>query len=243
MAALSALLPAAQGVAVWATLGRVADARTAQGDPRTRTQIMADTLVERVTGQTRAEAVPVAVNLVVSDQALLDGGHEPAWLQGYGPIPADLTRHLTHQAVQDSLASLRRLYAAPATGRLVALESSARTFPQGLALLLDLRDRTCRTPWCDAPIRHHDHVLRSAVGGPTTETNGQGLCEQCNHAKEAPRWRSRPGTGPPDSLHTVETTTPTGHHVRSTAPPLPAPSRLRQPSRGEYYFRQVLLVA
>ena len=53
MARLSALLPAAQGVAVWATLTRVADQARAAGDPRSRGQVMADTLVERITGQTR----------------------------------------------------------------------------------------------------------------------------------------------------------------------------------------------
>src|SRR4051812_28103310 len=58
MAALSALLPAAQGVAVYAALTRQADTLRAQGDGRGRGRIMADTLVERVTGQSRADAVP-----------------------------------------------------------------------------------------------------------------------------------------------------------------------------------------
>ena len=40
------------------------------GDPRGRGQIMADTLVERVTGQASADAVPLLVNLVVSDGVL-----------------------------------------------------------------------------------------------------------------------------------------------------------------------------
>ncbi|MFC7495662.1 MULTISPECIES: DUF222 domain-containing protein, partial [unclassified Nocardioides] len=85
MARLSVLLPAAQGVAVHATLTRAADQARAAGDPRSRGQVMADTLVEHVTGQTTADAVPVTVNLVLSDQTLLAGGHEPAWLQDYDP--------------------------------------------------------------------------------------------------------------------------------------------------------------
>ncbi|GAW51345.1 MULTISPECIES: HNH endonuclease [unclassified Nocardioides] len=243
MAQLTALLPATQGVALWATLTAIADTRVAAGDPRTRGQIMADTLVERLTGQTRADAVPITINLVVSDQTLLNGGHEPAWLHGYGPLPPDHTRDLTRQAADDSLAALRRLYAAPATGTLVALDSTARTFPQGLRDFIDLRDRDCRTPYCDAPIRHHDHAVRRAAGGPTNHANGQGLCEQCNYAKEAPDWRTRPITGPPGTPHTIETITPTGHTIRSTAPPQPTPRRLRQHSRGEYYFTRVLIAA
>jgi hypothetical protein len=56
MAALSPLLPAAQRVAVYAALTRHADTLRAQGDGRGRGQIMADTLVERVTGQSRRRA-------------------------------------------------------------------------------------------------------------------------------------------------------------------------------------------
>lgn len=51
MALVSALLPAAQGVATYAALTRAADAARAAADERTRGQVMADTLVQRVTGQ------------------------------------------------------------------------------------------------------------------------------------------------------------------------------------------------
>jgi hypothetical protein len=157
MAQLTALLPATQGVAVWATLSALADTQRAQGDPRTRGQIMADTLVERITGQPSADAVPVTINLVVSDQTLLDGGHEPAWLHDYGPRPPDHAAGLTQAAADHAIAALRRLYATPATGTLVALDSVARTFPQGLRDFIDQRDQVCRTPYCDAPIRLHAH--------------------------------------------------------------------------------------
>ncbi|MHC6595174.1 HNH endonuclease, partial [Arthrobacter sp. C152] len=106
----------------------------------------------------------------------------------------------------------------PGTGELVAMDSKARLFPPGLKRFLQVRDDTCRTPYCDAPIRHHDHIMSWQNGGPTTAVNGQGLCEACNHTKETPGWTTKPLPGP---RHTVETTTPTGHTYRSTAPPLP----------------------
>ena len=236
MARLSGLLPAAQGVAVWATLTRIADQARAAGDPRTRGQVMADTLVERITGQTQATAVPITVNVVISDHALLGGGHEPAWLQGYGPIPAEAID-------EQMLTAIRRLYAQPATGTLVAMESVARHFPTGLARFIELRDQTCRTPYCDAPIRHRDHAQDHAAGGPTTADNGQGLCEHCNHTKQAPGWRSQPVNGPPDARHTIDTVLPTGHVVRSTAPATPTPSPLRPTSTGETYLLEVVLAA
>ena len=46
---------------------------------------------------------------------------------------------------------LRRLYTAPGTGHLTAMDSRARLFPAGLRRFLTARDNTCRTPYCDAP--------------------------------------------------------------------------------------------
>ena len=47
-------------------------------DDRSRGQIMADTLVERVTGRPAEVAEPVAVNLVIADETLLAGDNSPA---------------------------------------------------------------------------------------------------------------------------------------------------------------------
>jgi len=96
-----------------------------------------------------------------------------------------------------------------------------RLFPRGLATFLRHRDRWCRTPWCNAPIRHHDHALAAADGGTTSAEVGQGLCEACNYAKQASGWRHQPRPGPGN--HTIDITTPTGHRHRSTAPPLLGP--------------------
>ena len=230
---LTALLPVAQGVGCYAALTSAADTRRAAGDPRSRGQVMADTLVERLTGQAEATAVPVVVDLVMTDRTLLAGDAEPAHLDGYGPVPAGTARQLVDEAAQ---AWLRRLYTDPDTGQLVATESKARLFPAGLARLVRLRDQTCRTPWCDAPIRHTDHVTDHARGGETSLANGQGLCEACNHTKQAPGWRARPS---PDGSDVVELTTPTGHRYRSWAPDppgrVPVP-RAAPDLRVDYFF-------
>jgi hypothetical protein len=133
MTVLSGLLPVRQGVAVLASLTRHADAVRSAGDARSRGQIMADTLVERVTGQATAAAVPLEVNLVMTDHTLLPS--EPAaeatrrtWRATArcrphwpGPGSATPTRRW-----------LRRLYTAPTvgpgTGSLVAMDSKRRTF-------------------------------------------------------------------------------------------------------------------
>lgn len=219
MAYVTALLPVAQGVSVYAALKREADTCC---DGRSRGQIMADTLVGRVTGRAADEPVPVAVNLVISDQALLGVQGGGAAVAGYGSVPASVAQRLIVEAVNcpESLATLRRIYGSPTTGALVAMESRSRIFPKGLADLVGIRDQRCRTPYCDAPIRHRDHATAHRRGGPTSAANGLGLCEACNYAKEAPGWTVVAGNDETGS-HTAEFTTPAGASYRSTAPPLP----------------------
>ena len=222
MTYVTALLPVAQGVGVYAALRRAADTTF---DDRSRGQIMADTMFERVTGRPAEVAEPVAVNLVIADETLLAGDNSPAVVEGYGPIPATVARRLVDGAVTDrrSRATLRRLYRHPATGALVAMESRSRCFPRGLANFIGLRDQTCRTPYCDAPIRHRDHAQPHTRGGPTSAENGLGECERCNYTKESPGWQVTAGDDE-NGVHTAEFVTPTGKHYRSTAPPLPGPA-------------------
>jgi len=188
---------------------------------------MADTLAERVTGRPADAPTPVTVNLVMSDQALLGGGEDPAVIDGYGPVPAAVARSLVGLSATDrrSYAALRRLYARPRTGALVAVESRARRFPRGLAQFIGVCDQRCRTPYCDAPIRHRDHATPWARGGPTSAANGLGTCEHCNHAKESPGWHVSTATDEA-GRHTAEYTTPTGAPYHSTAPPLPGTPRI-----------------
>lgn len=224
MTYLTALLPMAQGVSVYAALSRTADQC---GDGRSRGQVMADTLVERVTGRSVAVATPVAVNLVLADETMVGGSAEPATVVGYGPIPAGVARRLICAASADpeSQATLRRLYRHPRSGTLVAMESRSRIFPKGLARFIALRDGTCRTPYCDAPIRHTDHATPAARGGPTSASNGAGSCEACNYTKEADGWRVTTHTDENGS-HTAVFSTPTGSRYSSTAPPVSGPPRI-----------------
>lgn len=248
MVRVSALVPVAQGVAMYAALKKQADCLTATGDPRSRGQLMADTLIERVTGQAKAEAVPVAVNLVMTAKSLFGTGatgadlNESAHLDGYGPVPAGWARDLVRTALDQlgpkAAGWLRRVFSDPTTGDLLAMDSRSRSFPEGLDRFIAVRDAgVCRTSWCDAPIRHVDHVVAVEDGGKTTGPNGQGLCEQCNHAKQAPGWQATTRAGP---RHAVHTTTPTGHTHRSTAPPLPGTRPALDVSWGEERFVRLL---
>ncbi|GAA2113976.1 DUF222 domain-containing protein [Nocardioides bigeumensis] len=233
---LTALLPVKDGVAAYAALQRRAESARAEGDPRGRGQVMADELVAAVTSVTSVTSVssgldparppdvasrPVRLNLVMTDTALLGDDDQPARLDGYGPIPAELAREIVAGACErQEKVWIRRLYTSPETGQLVAADARARLFPHAMGRFIRLRDQTCRTPWCDAPIRHIDHAQSYTSGGPTSQHNAQGLCEACSYAKEAPGWSARGPDSPlaARSPNTVETTTPTGH-TYTTRPP------------------------
>ena len=241
MTYLTALLPVAQGVAVYAALCQAADSARSSGNAGsgvvpTRGQVMADTLVERVTG-TPGGISGINLDLVMTDRTLFQGDSEPARLKGYGIVPAEWGRTLVSEehAAQDQAAQaaeftvwLRRLYTAPASGELLSMDSKARLFPTRLRRFIETRDDTCRMPYCDAPIRHIDHVVPWRSGGKTNLANGAGLCEACNHTKENPGWTTKTvHAGVHGGTHTLEISTPTGHSYQSKAPPLPGhrPSR------------------
>ncbi|PWQ88540.1 HNH endonuclease, partial [Enterococcus faecium] len=85
----------AQGVGMYAALKRAADTTF---DGRTRGQVMADTAYERVTGASVAVPASVNLNLVIADTTLAGDDSEPAWLEGYGPVPGGFACKLTGDA-------------------------------------------------------------------------------------------------------------------------------------------------
>ncbi|CAN5822740.1 hypothetical protein BH20ACT6_BH20ACT6_01070 [soil metagenome] len=217
MGLLTGLLPVQQAVAAYASLTKHADAQRAAGDERGRGQIMSDTYFERLTGLSAAEPVPITLGLVMTDHTLLGGGMDPAELAAYGPIPAPLARQwLRNDSTTDRSANghderddrledralvwLRRLYTTPA-GRLGAVESTQRRFDGNLRRFVIIRDRTCRPPWCDAPIRHVDHPVPMARGGQTSAANSKA----CARRATTPR---RPSAGAPDSQRAVPSRPP-----------------------------------
>lgn len=214
MAYLTAVIPLAQAVACHRALADTTATAVAMGeaDGRTGHQVMADTLVERLTGQSSATGTPVEVQLFMTDTALFGTDDTPARFPGHGSLPAGIARDLIGSSEADVY--LRRLYTAPDDGQLVAMDSRRRSFPALLRRMVILRDDLCRTPYCDAQIRHVDHATPHAGGGETSWDNASGLCARCNYAKENPGWVHAAGPA-----H-LDVTTPTGHRYQHPAKPL-----------------------
>ena len=224
MTYVTVLLPVANGVGVYAALKRCADATV---DDRSRGQVMADTLVERVTGRPADACAPVALNLVMSDQALWGQDNAPAVLDGYGPIPASLAQRLVRDAVVDerSVATLRRLYRDPKSGSLVAMES---------------RSRVSRRVWPDSS------ACGTARVAPRTVMRRFGIGITPHRATAAGRpvppmgWvsasgattpRKRRAGASPRETKTVRTQPP------SSRPPVPGIGRQRHRYQGHHWSR------
>lgn len=216
---ISAVVKAEHYAQVMAALSKATASARREGDPRTGDQVRADTLVQRLTGLDPVAPVAVELNLVLPATSLLGApgaAAEPGWVRGGGFLPAGVCRDLFTGAAEAGLAAVRRVFADPDDGRLVAMETKSRTFVGPLAQMIRIRDGdTCRTPWCDAPIRHLDHVIPDDEGGPTSFVNGQGLCEGCNLVKETPGWSQWVGVEGRNHL-----TTPTGSTWTSRHTPL-----------------------
>jgi hypothetical protein len=180
LATLSAPLPVEQAVACWESLDAHARALRADGGDRTVSQIMADTLVERVTGQTRCTDVPVEVALVMTDQTLLGLDDRPATIPGHGPLPAPIARAL---AAQPST-WVRRLLTDPFDDTVTAIETRRRRVDGSLKAFLRLRDQRCRGIGCAGKIRDGEHIDDYALGGMTSAGNTAGLCQRCHHLED-----------------------------------------------------------
>ncbi|WP_156188048.1 HNH endonuclease signature motif containing protein [Arsenicicoccus sp. oral taxon 190] len=163
---------------------------------------------------------------MMGDHTAFGPAATPAWLPGYGPVPAPVARRLLRGADQRTHGStgdepglvpgdgvdgddpavlaraadvfLSRLYTHPASGELVSLDSRSRAFDGALRRLIVWRDGTCRAPGCDSPIRHVDHARTWRDGGATSAGNGVGVCAAHNYAHEAPGHTLTAVEAPPD---------------------------------------------
>lgn len=248
MMRLSALLPTHEGVAAYTALTQAAGSAKAQGDERSRGAVMADTLVQRVTGVPAGAIIPVEIQLLMTDTTLLAGANDVALIDGH-PIPGPVARNLALTGSllpgpcaspgarppsppgetcsdveldrQDARATrwLRRLYTDPVTGDLTAVDSRRRAFTGHIRTFITARDQRCRGPWCDAPIRHVHHVRGYAAGGETTAQNGVGACERLNQVVELPGWSTKRAHSTADATGAGDLTITTPSGHRYTSRP------------------------
>ena len=222
MGRLCATLAADQAVACFTALDGQARGLRADGDARTINQLMADTLVERLTGQTRAADVAAEIGLLMRPETLFADEDTAAVLAGYGPIPPGIARNITgHTKVW-----VRRLFTRPAGGedqpgggeQIIGRDPRRRRFDGPLGDLIRAVDQHCQRPWCDHAIDDIDHRTPYTDGGTTTTADGDSYCRRSHTTKHLPGFTIRRediGTG----AHQLVWTTPTAHTYTSQRPP------------------------
>ncbi|TDD94668.1 HNH endonuclease signature motif containing protein, partial [Jiangella asiatica] len=149
-----------------------------------------------------AHGRPVTVHVTFAFRSLVGLTDEPGHLDGYGPIPAHLARHLAAAGTWQWVGTH------PATGQVLDHGTTRYRPPQALIDHVILRDRTCRTPGC-----HHtaircdiDHRIAHGDGGPTSACNCQLLCRHHHLLKHHTSYAvTRLVNG------TTRWTSPTGH--------------------------------
>lgn len=135
-AQVTATLTSEDHALVLLTLADAAEAARGAGDPRTRSQLMVDTLVAKVTGRhpagtSPATRGPVAIKLLVSAETLLGEGCEPGYIVGCGHVPATVARTIAATGAHHLRSTIQRLFHYPQDGALVAMESRSARFRGG----------------------------------------------------------------------------------------------------------------
>jgi hypothetical protein len=166
----------------------------------------------------------VDVRVIISADTLLGWDNEPGYLDGAGPIPAQIARELAAGG------TLRRMLTEPVSGAL--LDLGRTRYPPSLPLreFIQERDQTCRFPGCQrkAVACEIDHVIPWPVG-TTSVGNLASLCTFHHRLKTFGNWKLKL-----DADGSCTWTSPTGRQwvtwpptPGGTSPPthaLPAPT-------------------
>jgi hypothetical protein len=198
MATLSAHGTAEQITSIDAVLQAYADGPRTADDTRSIGARRMDALHALVTGALTPEGlVPqpaqaikamsrpgAELQIVISAESLTGAQDTPAFLTGYGALPAGAARDLAADA------RWRRILTDKARTQL--LEVAGRTYAPSkrLARYIRHRDARCCHPRCNRPAVRCDldHTI-NWPGGPTCPCNLTPLCRRHHNAKTAGRWR------------------------------------------------------
>ncbi|WP_306922229.1 HNH endonuclease signature motif containing protein [Arthrobacter globiformis] len=211
MAWLSAYLPADQAAGIWDRATAAARALQGPTESRTLTQLRVDVAAgwllgpgQRVdgtpagsvptdsvqAGEVRAGYVPspaAQVLVTVPVFSLLGLTHEPATLDGYGPIPPAMARRL----VSDGAGSFLRVLTDPRDGAPLEIGRTSYRIPKPMRQWLRLRDGRCTFPGCTNHSLDNDadHLLAWADGGTTGISNLGQPCPKHHRLKHQTAWK------------------------------------------------------
>lgn len=196
MSFLGALLPAETAHAVFNRLTRAAKSLQGPGETRTLAQLRADVLADLLTnaGMDTGPAAGIRAEAMVTVPVftLLGLDEEPAELEGYGPIPADVARALCADAP-----SFHRVLTHPETGVRLSWGRTTYRVPKDLARVVRHRHPVCTFAGCrrGAGTCELDHTLAFADGGDTALDNLGPACKHHHRLKHTAGWTATQAPG------------------------------------------------
>jgi hypothetical protein len=195
-------LDAVGGEKVNSAIESIQQASRPAGDDRTRSQQMADALVQLADNALASGDLPtlrtvkphVVVTIDLEDLVDPHSGAGATRTGFGGIISAAKARWLACDG------NVTRIVIGP-EGQPLDLGQTSRLFPPHLRRALDIRDRQCVFAGCDAPSYWCDahHLIHWIDGGDTSLDNGALLCERHSHV------------GPPRLPHRATTRRPMAH--------------------------------
>ena len=204
---------------------------TESDEHRTMAQLRADVLSDLLTGTSSActsgscsdctegtggactrPTVGVTVALTIPVLSLLGYSHEPALLEGVGPIDIETARRLCA-----TVPSITRLLTDPVSGSILEMDPRQYRVPAALKRWLAIQQVTCDFPGCGRHAAHCDldHTRAWADGGTTTVDNLSHRCRTHHTMKHQTKWRVE---RPPGAQRAVWTS-PTGYSREADPPP------------------------
>lgn len=184
LVALTATMPAADGIAALAAINARADASRTTEDSRLHGERQVDALLAALLGGgecARRNRTTKEVQVVIDWRSLVGLRDDPGELRGYGPIPADDVRSM----IRDDHCFLRRLVVDDMTGLLVDYGRTRYQPDAFLRGVIAARDVTCRYPGCTANALWCDdeHCIAYDDGGPTSASNCCLMCRRHHRRK------------------------------------------------------------
>jgi hypothetical protein len=150
------------------------------------------------------------------------------------PAAGDSAAGSAAAGVKELKTWFRRLYTAPGTGDLVAMDSRRRLFPAPLRRFIQIRDDTCRTPTATPPSATTTTSSRGTTTAPPPWPTAQDSAKPATTPKNSPAGKPNPDQAPDtpsNSPHPPATPTDPPHHHYRVAGCGPANSR--EPAKPE----------
>ncbi len=208
-------LPPARATAAATYIDNLARTLKTASESRTMDQLRADVFLDLLCGTTSATGARIqgGVEIKVELTTLAGLADAPGDLAGYGPVIADIARHVTEQ---QRSAQWRFTVTDPATGQPIANGITRRRPTASQRRQVETLYPTCVFPGCRMPATacDLDHRTPFSEGGPTTVTNLGPLCRHDHRIRHQAGWTHR---ALPDGDH--QWTTKLGHTYTTSGKP------------------------